>query len=577
MKKIILFSFFVPIGIFAQKIATAKQANRAVLQVEAFDKDHKSLQTTQGYFCSEKGEAIVPFSLMKGAYRIALTDYQGTKYEAQRVVGASSQYDLLRLTTNAPTKQIYYLPSRGQSAEQASTVYQTFYTTASKQQPVAVQINNVESTAVYRFYHISTPNKAAYIGTPLVNEKGELVAIVQRNMQAKDTTACAIAAHLTDSLYTKTTSIFNRDLKALHLPKQLPLATETAAFSYLYMLLREQRDSAEVAAAAADFLTAYPKHLSGKTELAYYYTKQGNYAAADALLRPLIEKRSESWPRLAEELATLILQKHQQHDSATIVPGWTLEEALRLVRLAKIEEQAQDLFLEANLLEAMGNIAEAAQHYEALSKDSQAAASTFFRLAALKRKLGASTEEMYTLYDSCVHRLSRPYQREALLPLYYRSLYAQETKRYRQAAEDLLNYEQLMGWQNLPAEFYDRRAACYWNAKMYKQATDDAAFAVTKVTSSTEKRQRTLELAQAYLTLSEFQYCLDYAQMVLKEDAQNTDALKLLGVAYGEMGDKLKAVQHLQRALKLGDESARSLMIPYQSSTLKKGTGKRRK
>ena len=64
--------------------------------------------------------------------------------------------------------------------------------------------------------------------------------------------------------------------------------------------------------------------------------------------------------------------------------------------------------------------------------------------------------------------------------------------------------------------------------------------------------------------MGEFQPAIDAATKLLIDLPENPDCYRILGIAHGELGQKAKAVQYLQKAINLGDETAVSILPRYQ-------------
>ena len=62
----------------------------------------------------------------------------------------------------------------------------------------------------------------------------------------------------------------------------------------------------------------------------------------------------------------------------------------------------------------------------------------------------------------------------------------------------------------------------------------------------------------------EFQTAIDAGEALIKELLDNADAYRLLGIAYGELKNKAKAISYLNKAKQLGDTSVESFIKKYQ-------------
>ena len=96
---------------------------------------------------------------------------------------------------------------------------------------------------------------------------------------------------------------------------------------------------------------------------------------------------------------------------------------------------------------------------------------------------------------------------------------------------------------------------------MYQQALDDIR---TAIATSKEPIPFRIEEAALLLSVGEFKQAIEAAQKLLHDLPENPDCYKIIGVAYGEQGNKTEAIKNLQKAKNLGDTSVETFIKKYQ-------------
>ena len=136
-----------------------------------------------------------------------------------------------------------------------------------------------------------------------------------------------------------------------------------------------------------------------------------------------------------------------------------------------------------------------------------------------------------------------------------------QAKRFREAVFDYNEYEKLVGPRNLNERFYYLRHLAEVEARMYQQALDDLHSAIAQ--SATPLPYR-LDEAYLLLRIGELDTAARAARALLKELPENPDCYKIIGIVLGEQGKKAEAVQSLNKAQQLGDDTVAPLIEKYQ-------------
>ena len=92
---------------------------------------------------------------------------------------------------------------------------------------------------------------------------------------------------------------------------------------------------------------------------------------------------------------------------------------------------------------------------------------------------------------------------------------------------------------------------------MYQQALDDLT---TAIGMSPQAAVLYIEKCALLLKVNELNECINTANQLLAIDPQNVNALRIMGYAQTQNGEKAKGIANLQKAADLGDESSKELL-----------------
>ena len=563
MKQLFLFLFALPLLLFAQN---PKQANQAVVTITTFDQQGNPIQQSLGFIHQRDNRIVAPFAPFKGAARAEVTNWQGQKANVSRILGASSLHDVVvaRLDRSLPKATV--LRSAPQAVQRGTMgLLQTSKIEGKTSAPEATAIATVEQDGALSYYTLTTPNEARYFGTPVLTARGEVFGMVQRNLLQGAITACAIDIAAADSLRIGSTSAFNADLNAIAIPKAIPTDAPTEAYTYIYMVSRSAQDSTLVVTALNDFVAAYPDNAVVYGDAATFYANRGDFASADAWLQRGLAKGGDNRAVLYDSQSTLIYtfaaQGHPER-----YPAWTFEAALDAARNAyAVSPQPAYAQQQGFALYALKRYPEALEQFQRVNASAIASPRSFLYAAnTLEQMEGDQRAARLAMLDSALNRCVKPYNAEAIAPLYARAQLLTEMGQYRQAVADYTDYEKVLGRDNLTAYFYYLRSQVEVQTRMFQQAIDDLSTAISLARTPAEWEGYKVEQALLYLQVVHFDEAIAVAREVVARNADNVDAHKVLGVAYGEKKQKKLAQQHLKRAAELGDENAVQLMKKYK-------------
>lgn len=562
MKKILflVLAALCAVGAYAQKPA---ELNHAVVNVIAYDASGNVLRNAYGFLTGSEGEVVAPYQLLKGAARADVINWKGETAQAMRIIGASSEYDLVRFTTDLPTKKLIVLLPASDHAGKGQQVQVAHYSNEKKSLPATAEVTAADLYNGNYYYELNVPNEERYFGCPVLDAEGHVLAVVQRNVQKDATTACAIDVKFATELTTNALSAFSADLKDIHIAKQIPLDNEDDAFSYVYMLLRSGLDGDLAVTAADDFMGAFPDNVKVYAERATFYAGRGDYALAEADLEKAIAKGGEGLSDLYYTQSVLMYNKVLAGGEDQW-PQWTLDTALATAQSA-YDAQPLPLYLlqQGQVLFTQQKYAEAYDKFQAVNASDLASSQTFYFAANALERIGGDDEAVIALLDSAVNRLPTPYAAEAAPYLLARAQHLDNAAQHRRAVRDYNEYEKIIGPRNLNAYFYYLRMQAELGSRMYQQALDDADAAIVRAAEPAEKADYLFERACLQLKVNLLDECIASCTELIELAPDYAEAYKVLGVAYGEKKDKKRAQQLLQKAKELGSEGVDEILPKY--------------
>lgn len=549
------------LGAFAQKPA---ELNKTVVNIISYNAAGSILHNTYGFLLGTEGEVVAPYHALRGAVRADVINWQGQTAQALRIVGASSEYDLVRFTTDVPTKKLVALQPAELHATKDQPVLVGSYTTQKKSQPEAAQVLAADLFNDHYYYEISAPNDDRLVGCPVLDAEGHVLAVVQKNVQKDATTACAIDISFATVLTTNAMSAFSADLNDILIPKQIPAGSEDESFSYVYMLLHSQSDERIVGAAVDDFAALFPENAKIYAERATFFANRGNYEQAAADLARGIEKGGEGLAEVLNTQSTLMYNKVLAGGDDRW-PEWTLEAALQSAEQAyALQPQPLYLLQQGQVLFTLQKYQEAYDKFSAVNGSELANSQTFYFAANALERAGGDDAIVIALLDSAVNRLPQPYTPEAAPYLLARAQHLDNAAQHRRAVRDYNEYEKLLGTRNLNAYFYYLRMQAEIGSRMYQQALDDATTAISRTTDVDERADYLFERGCLQLQVGLCDECIASCEEVIQLKPDYADAYKVCGVAYGEKKQKAKAAEYLRTAEAKGSEGAAELLQKYK-------------
>ena len=558
-----------------------KNAYKAMFNIVTYNKEGNILHSGNGFFIDDNGTGIASFSLFEGASKADVIDFKGNKLPVSRILGASSSYDLVKFTTSGAKKIESFGISSSPTLDAGTPLQMVNYTGKKKSNPTTVTVDKSDDFEQYKYLQVSAPNTDKNIGCPLLDATGNVVAIIQKNVDTKAETACAVDARFINTLTISNTGLLNADLRAIDIPKGLP-ANEKDALTFIYML--GYKDSIDAITAANDFIQTYPDNAEGYMNRGSFYASKLQYALCEKDFATALEKAEKEDSKIkADEIHNNLSKLVYNKVLYTPKPefeNWTLDRAIEEAGKAfeikpspyYLLQQAHSYFGKKDYKNAYNNYYRICTQKFPGEKEwaAQAKVETWL-YAARAYELGMNagdtkatlndTLHIITLLDSAIATLPKPYAAAAARYFLERAQRNEKVKEYRKAVMDYIEYEKIIGPKNLNDKFYYMREQAEIKCRMYQQALDDIR---TAMAYNPKDPFYPVEEAAVLLQAGLFNEAIVACEKSLKLLPENPDCYKIMGIAYGELKNKKKAQENLLKAQSLGDPTVEPFIKKYK-------------
>ncbi len=537
----------------AQNPKWFKKAAKAQISIVTMNEKGDMLQSGSGFFIGKDGTALADYQLFKQASKAKVVSGEGKEYEVEAIIGASSLYDLVkfRVKTDKDTPALTISDRMGVKHEH---VYVLPYPTKENKMCVNDTLHDIQKfNEKYGYYTLGRPLDEKYLNSPVMDEEGEVLGMIQRKADASATTSYAVSVAYGNTLCTDGMSSADNDLNAIHIRKALP-ADEADIRTFLFMTA-SRSDSATYSQYLNDYILQFPKSSEAYTQRADFYMAHGNYAAAEEDMKSALEvteKKDETYYAFSKLLYELNLKPGYQ-----VYKDWNLNHSLTLAEEAyKANPLPLYILQEGNTLYALKEYEKACEKYLSLRETNMRSAQIFLYAAQCKRMAKTDTLQILALQDSAVACFKKPYPKDAAPSLLERSNTLLELGRYREAIADLNEYEHLMS-NELTAYFYYRREQAEMQCRMFQQAVDDIDRAIRM---EPKEPLYHAERAVVCYRLGEFEEALKSAQKSTELNPKFGDAYRLTGICQLRLNQREKGLSNLKKAIELGDESAQAIL-----------------
>ncbi len=551
-KKILLILLGVmPLVAMAQP-SWVKKATKSVFTLKTFAEDGSLIGSSNGFFTSDKGDAVSNYTPFKGASRAVVIDASGKELPVVSIVGVNDMYDVVKFRVNGKTQP---LAISSATTPVSSQVWLLPYHEV-KNVPAGTVRKAETFQGEYEYYTVAMTMPANTVSTPLINQAGEVVGLMQQPATDKDTLSYAVSARFADSLRISGFGMNEAALLQTKIKKELPDDQKEAVLA-LYMASSRQ-DSASYVNMVEDFIRKFPKASDGYMYRAQIEASSNNFAAAEKDMETAISNSTQkddthyNYARMIYN--KIIFQADVPYDN------WTLDKALDEIRLANtLNPQPTYRQMEANILFGQKKYSEAYDIYTELENTNLKGAEVYFSAARCKEMLKDSTA-MLALLDSAMNCFTKPYLKEAAPYLWARAQARLQAKKYRDAISDMNDYEELMV-ANINDNFYYLRHQAEVDGRLYQQALNDITRAIVMNPKETFYYA---EKASLEIRVGLYDNAIATAKESITIDANDSDGYLFLGVAQCLKGNKKEGIPNLQKAKDMGNLQAEALIQKYK-------------
>ena len=529
-----------------------KKATKSVFTLKTFAEDGSLIGSSNGFFTSDKGDAISNYTPFKGASRAVVIDASGKELPVVSIVGVNDMYDVVKFRVSGKTQP---LAISSATTPVSSQVWLLPYHEV-KNVPAGTIRKAETFQGEYEYYTVALTMPANTVSTPLINQAGEVVGLMQQPATDKDTLSYAVSARFADSLRISGFGMNEATLLQTKIKKELPDDQKEAVLA-LYMASSRQ-DSASYVNMVEDFIRKFPKVADGYMYRAQIEASTNNFAAAEKDMETAISNSTQkddthyNYARMIYN--KIIFQSDVPYDN------WTLDKALDEIRLANtLNPQPTYRQMEANILFGQKKYSEAYDIYSQLSNTNLKGAEVYFSAARCKEMLKDSTA-MLALLDSAMNCFTKPYLKEAAPYLWARAQARLQAKKYRDAIADMNDYEELMV-ANINDNFYYLRHQAEVDGRLYQQALNDITRAIVMNPKETFYYA---EKASLEIRVGLYDNAIATAKESITIDANDSDGYLFLGVAQCLKGNKKEGIPNLQKAKDMGNLQAEALIEKYK-------------
>ena len=554
MKKISMISclLFAALSTFAQP-GWVKNASRSVFTLKTFAADGSLIASSNGFFTGANGEAVSNFTPFKGAARAVVIDAQGKEFQVAGIMGANDMYDVVKFRVNGNKTQSLALSSS--VAPVGSMAYLLPY-----HEVKAVKSGPVRKAETfqgdYPYYTVALSMGENQVSCPLLDESGQVIGMMQQPAVLGDSLSYAVSARFVDSLKITGLNYFDETFKLTQVKKLMPADIKEA--NLVLYFAGSQSDSAEYVSLIQDFIQQFPNASDGYIYRAQQETAGGDFAAAERDMEQAL-KFADPKDDAHFNYARIIYNK-EIYQSAQPYAGWSLDKALQQIQSAiSIKSLPTYRQLEGDIRFAKQQYDEAYEIYNSLLSTNLRSAELFFAAARCK-EMQKDTTAMLALMDSTINMFSRPYLKDVAPYLWARAEARRNAGRYRDAINDMNEYETLMT-ATVNDNFYYIRHQVEIQGRLYQQALNDINRAIQM---NPNEVLYYAEKASLEIRVGLYDQAISTAQECIAIDAENSDGYLFLGLAQCLKGQKADGIKNLQKAKELGDSQADALIEKYK-------------
>lgn len=531
--------------------AAVKKAAASVFALTTFKADGSIHGSGYGVFVGPAGEAVAMWHPFDGAARAVVVDAKGRSHEVDVMLGMSEIYDVCHFRIKDGSAMGLALATADTPEPSTYLVgYDIKKPTFSTLKPLRTE-KFMDTNNYYVFNDNDVSNTD--LGLPLVNDRGELLGIMQRPRNGGQ--AHSADARLIKSFTRSGLSINDQSMRATGIRAALPTDEQQAML--MLMLAASQADSARYEAYIADFIGLFPTSTEGYKRRGELFVQRQNLAQADQTFEQEVKNataKDEAYYDYAQAVYRAVAFRID-----TTFAKWSYARAMELATQA---HRAKPLpiyrHLQAQITYAQGQYQQALDMFTALQQTELGKnGEVYYEAAQCKTRLGAPRDEIVQLLDAAVNAQQGPAAAPYVLA---RGLSHDNAGEYRKAFADYLAYDTLMN-NRASHDFYYTKFRCEMKIRQYQLALNDIAHAI--VLNRTEPTYYA-EMANLQLQVKQLDEAIATCNMGLQVASEYSDLYIIKGIAQCENNDRTNGLATLQKARELGDDRAEALIAKYE-------------
>lgn len=538
----------------AKEPKAVANARKAVISLLIYS-DGNLLRSGTGVFVGENGDILSSYSLFVGADSAVAIDPTGRVRGIKRIVGADDIYDCIKVRVDWD-KKIFSIPMAATEAAAGNILYLVSYGTKKSGPIETLPVAAVDKISGNPYYTFTFPMQERFLSAPVVNEQGELVALMQSSAENDTINSYGVAASLACNLQMGVLEYSSSKFKNIDIPCALP-AAQKDALTLLYLIQgkaysSDEKEKRDFNILLNDYISEYPDSYEG-------YILRVNSSLNDA---DFLEKAQKDWARalavsdkpddvhynISMTYRTAVYELAKDSAEAKAYTDSTL---LHIDKAIAIKPEPLYKQFKGQQLYETGNYAAAFECYASLSSTSMRSADNFAYAAKCKEALGK--------YDAAIAYMDSAIATYGSLPVaamapfvIERATMKHRQGRSREAVLDYNLYEQLASG-NLNAHFYFIREQAEYDAKMFRQALDDIETAIRMSPNDYGFLIEKGRLCYRVKMVDEAIAALEAARLLAPE---NPDVYYILGRCHAVKGDTVKAKEFMLKAKEYGHYDA---------------------
>lgn len=539
------------------------EARKSVVSLLVY-KNGTLLRSGLGVFCGNNGELLSSYSLFIGSDSAVSIDTDGKVRPITRVVGANDLYDCIKVRVEWD-KKIKTLQPAAADAISGSSLYLVSYGKKRSGLVEKLDVATIDKVSGHSYYSFRYNMQERYISAPLVNDNGELVALMQPSAYGDSINSYALSVSFPSSLSLSVLTYSNPILDEIGIPKALP-DSQKDALTTLYLLQGyAYTDNKErFLIPLSDYITSYPDSYEGYLLRAEYHAvADGSFQLAQEWWQKALmvtDYDDEVYFAVSKVYASAakLQEKESEHismlDSATVY----MKKALSMKREPVYVRQCADLSY------AKGAYNEAVEFYKELTTTDECDAAVYFSLA-LSYEAMSMYDEAICNADSAVIVAETSADGGASY-LFAAAQLKYRAKRYRDAVVDYNRYAELKAG-SLDVSFYYNREQAEYEAKMFRQAIDDIE---TAILMQPDIPLLYIEKGRICYRVKLFADAVSSLEKAIAIEDSSVDAHYLLGRCHMAEGNYLAAKVNMLRAKELGHFDAETQLGVIEQKLLNK-------